>query len=113
VLPTDRKPTARFVFVFLSYTAPGEWITAARLSQRILPAAPPELVKEVSRKLSNLNRFGYLERRLRPDQRDHEYAHDPSRPALLPPSLRRPGFLILPDASLCSCKNKSAGPIDQ
>lgn len=63
----------RFLVVFTSYTAPGEWITAAALAHRIAPMATSEFAKEVSRKLSNLNRFGHLDRRLTPAGNEHEY----------------------------------------
>lgn len=82
--PYDRS---RFLVVFQVYTLPGEWITAGRLAQRILPMASSEFAKEVSRKLSNLNRFGHLDRRLATDRREHEYARRPERPIVLPVEL--------------------------
>lgn len=63
----------RFLVVFTSYTAPGEWITAATLAHRIAPMASSEFAKEVSRKLSNLNRFGHLDRRLTSNGIEREY----------------------------------------
>lgn len=60
---------ARFLIVFRAYVQPGEWVTAAELTERLIPSArlypsKASLVKrEVSQKLSNLNRFGHLERR--------------------------------------------------
>lgn len=95
-------PYARFLVVFVSYTQPGEWISAAKLAQRILPMASSEFAKEVSRKLSNLNRFGHLERRLAKDRRDHEYHRPPSKPITLPGELRtRFHFvIILPDGAV-------------
>lgn len=83
----EQIQVARFLVVFTSYTQPGEWITASRLAQRILPMASSEFAKEVSRKLSNLNRFGHLERRLARDRREHEYARQPDRPVVLPVEL--------------------------
>ena len=94
------QPCARFLVVFASYTVPGEWITAARLASRILPMGSSEFAKEVSRKLSNLNRFGHLERRLRPDRREHEYSRKPDAPIRLPPELRQAFHFVLPDPSL-------------
>lgn len=63
----------RFLVVFTTYTNPAEWITASRLATRIIPAASSEFSKEVSRKLSNLERFGHLERRLTANGIEHEY----------------------------------------
>lgn len=62
----------RFLLVYAAYVQPREWITSSELALRIYPGAhgDPELpgfAKEVSRKLSNLNRFGYLDRE--PDAR--------------------------------------------
>lgn len=91
---------ARFLVVFASYVEPGEWISAGRLARRILPMASSEFAKEVSRKLSNLNRFGHLERRFHPDRREHEYARRPDRPIVLPPHLRTQFYFVLPDPSL-------------
>lgn len=65
---------ARFLRVFREHAKPGEWLTAAELAKRLNPpepawCAPPprwlfaEWKRAVSRKLSNLNRFGHLDRR--------------------------------------------------
>ena len=99
----DRPNYARFLLVFASYTQPGEWITASRLAHRIIPHASSQLSKEISRKLSNLNRFGHLERRLNPQLRMHEYARPSDCPIVLPPELAgrfRFGVLTMPDYSL-------------
>ena len=87
-MSADQLHIARFLVVFTSYTQPGEWISASHLANRILPMSSSEFAKEVSRKLSNLNRFGHLERRLAADRRDHEYARPFDRPVILPVELR-------------------------
>jgi hypothetical protein len=94
-------PCARFLVVFVSYTQPGEWITAGSLAARIVPNISAEslFAKEVSRKLSNLNRFGHLERRQTP-KLVHEYMRKPEVPVRLPPELRAAAHIVLPDPSL-------------
>lgn len=74
---------ARFLAVFVSYVRPGDWITASALTQLIVPGASSELSQEFARKLSNLNRFGHLDRRQRPDG-THEYTRRPNVPVVLP-----------------------------
>jgi hypothetical protein len=97
----EQQTYARFLVVFASYVQPGEWISAGRLANRILPMASSEFSKEVSRKLSNLNRFGHLERRMHPERREHEYSRKPGTPITLPPELRTSfHFITLPDALL-------------
>lgn len=63
----------RFLVVVCAYVGHGEWFTSGRLATRILPMSSAEFAKEVSRKLSNLNRFGHLERRLGANGREFEY----------------------------------------
>lgn len=85
----EQHTYARFLVVFASYTRPGEWITASRLARKMLPGAPREFRKEIARKLSNLERFGHLERR-RVDTTHgshHEYRRPPEAPVVLPPEL--------------------------
>lgn len=96
-------PYARFLVVFATYTQPDEWITAARLANRIMPRASPDFAKEVSRKLSNLNRFGHLDRQMTRDRRAHEYRRQSERPITLPVELKPRfafGQILLPDPSL-------------
>lgn len=81
---TGRLSDARFLLVFMAYAGPGEWVTSRRLAERIVPPAPtPEFCKEVSRKLSNLNRFGHLERqRVARDGLEFEYRRTVDAPAV-------------------------------
>ena len=87
----------RFLIVFASYVPLGEWISASRLAHRIMPMASTDWTKEVSRKLSNLNRFGHLERRLHPERREHEYCRPADKPIRMPGELRTRFHFILPD----------------
>lgn len=86
--PTPR-PISRFLVVFAAYTRPGEWVTASTLATRILPMGSAEFAREVSRKLSNLNRFGHLERRVGVNPLEHEYLRPRHWPTLAQPDLRR------------------------
>ncbi len=100
---TERIVYSRFLVVFCTYTQPGEWVTASALSRRILPMHSSEFAKEVSRKLSNLNRFGHLERRITGNRFEHEYSRPPEKPIVLPAELRPRfafGTLILPDPTV-------------
>lgn len=91
-------PYSRFLIVFVTYTQPGEWITPGALANRIMPRASRDFRKEVSRKLSNLNRFGHLERRRENDRSPHEYRRQPNVPVVLPPEfmvVSRPRQIVL------------------
>ena len=64
------KPgSSRFLVVFKAYTLEGEWVTAEELTDRILhsgynhPDRIAALRRAIAQKLSNLNRFGHLDRR--------------------------------------------------
>lgn len=54
---------SRFLHVFVAYTTPNEWVTARELALRMWKRGGSQWVKEVSRKLSNLERTGLVERR--------------------------------------------------
>lgn len=79
----NRTTGSRFLSVFVVYTVPGEWVTARELAGRIWPSEvgpkgrgeDSPWVKEVSRKLSNLERTGLLVRR--PCAACFEYAKPP------------------------------------
>lgn len=74
---------ARFLAVFAVYVHREEWVTADQLAARILPRYSRDFAKEVARKLSNLNRFGHLERRrIESPKVRHEYRR--AQPVRLP-----------------------------
>lgn len=59
----------RFLRVFETYVDAREWITARQLAHRLFPVAGKQSAKieavcrDLAIKLSNLNRFGHLDRR--------------------------------------------------
>lgn len=65
----QRKPNqrtgSRFITVFAAYTVPGEWVTAREFAGRVWTRGGSAWVKEISRKLSNLERQGLAARRVR------------------------------------------------
>jgi hypothetical protein len=96
----DSLHVPRFLVVFASYTQPGEWITAPRLARRIMPMRSSAFAKEVSRKLSNLNRFGHLEREWDNECRVHKYARPQGRLIVLPDEFKSKFRFTLPDPML-------------
>lgn len=74
-----------FLPSFRAVARPGEWVTCQMVARRISPNACgrklTDLSKDVSRKLSNLQRYGHIKRRLRSDRSGYEYSWEPQNKA--------------------------------
>lgn len=69
--------------MFRSLAAPGEWVTCKVIARRWKPNVSGKVLteasKDVSRKLSNLERFGHISRRTRDDRTGYEYSWTPKQ----------------------------------